>query len=45
MKWYSDVFDLVFPDIDSEQANNVWKKELTVEKAEPKENDEGIKDN
>jgi Lon-like ATP-dependent protease len=27
-KWYSDVFELVFPDLDREQANNVWKDRL-----------------
>lgn len=26
--WYSDVFDLVFPDIDDNTANTLWKKQL-----------------
>ncbi|KAI9821300.1 MAG: ATP-dependent Lon protease pim1 [Pycnora praestabilis] len=26
--WYSDVFDIVFNDINREQANNVWKTQL-----------------
>lgn len=26
--WYSDVFDLVFPDLDREAANNRWKEQL-----------------
>ncbi|OCK83043.1 lon protease like, mitochondrial [Lepidopterella palustris CBS 459.81] len=26
--WYSDVFSLVFPDLDTRAANNVWSKEL-----------------
>ena len=26
--WYSDVFKLVFPDVDVEQANNLWKERL-----------------
>lgn len=26
--WYSDVFDLVFPNIDTESANNAWKAQL-----------------
>ena len=26
--WYSDVFDLIFPDVDAEQANNLWKEQL-----------------
>lgn len=31
-KWYSDVFDLVFPDLDQKYANNVWKKQLSKSK-------------
>ncbi|KAI4213597.1 MAG: hypothetical protein LQ351_003821 [Letrouitia transgressa] len=34
--WYSDVFDLVFPDLDHEAANNVWKAQLA--KAEERDN-------
>ena len=26
--WYSDVFDLVFPNIDAKHANNIWKAQL-----------------
>ncbi|KAA6414746.1 MAG: ATP-dependent protease La [Lasallia pustulata] len=26
--WYSDVFDLVFPNIDANQANKLWKAQL-----------------
>ncbi|KAL2040442.1 hypothetical protein N7G274_006885 [Stereocaulon virgatum] len=26
--WYSDVFDLVFPNIDAGHANNIWKAQL-----------------
>jgi hypothetical protein len=26
--WYSDVFDLIFPDIDHNEANNLWKEQL-----------------
>jgi Lon-like ATP-dependent protease len=26
--WYSDVFDLIFPDIDAYEANNLWKEQL-----------------
>jgi ATP-dependent Lon protease len=32
--WYSDVFDLVFPDLDSQAANDRWKKELAVPEGE-----------
>lgn len=26
--WYSDVFDLVFPNLDSERASSIWKEQL-----------------
>ena len=26
--WYSEVFELVFPNINREQANNIWKSQL-----------------
>ncbi|KAI9732656.1 MAG: ATP-dependent Lon protease pim1 [Cirrosporium novae-zelandiae] len=29
VKWYSDVFDIVFKDIDKNEANNLWKEQLT----------------
>lgn len=39
--WYSDVFDLVFPNIDAEYANNVWKAQLAkMDKVEPTPKDE-----
>lgn len=28
MSWYSEVFDLVFPNVDADAANALWKKEL-----------------
>lgn len=28
VSWYSEVFDLVFPDVDTAHANRLWKKEL-----------------
>ncbi len=28
VNWYSDVFDLVFPNLDTERANNIWKEQL-----------------
>ncbi|MCJ1225777.1 ATP-dependent Lon protease pim1 [Toensbergia leucococca] len=31
--WYSDVFDLVFPNTSTEEANNVWKDQLAKGKA------------
>ncbi|KFY06584.1 hypothetical protein V492_07942 [Pseudogymnoascus sp. VKM F-4246] len=38
-KWYSDVFGLVFPDVDVERANNVWKKQLSKPKKEDNSED------
>ncbi|KAK4984881.1 ATP-dependent Lon protease pim1 [Elasticomyces elasticus] len=38
--WYSDVFDLVFPDLDKQRANGLWKKEL----AKPKKGEEDGQD-
>jgi hypothetical protein len=26
VKWFSDVFDLVFPNLDKDVANNLWKE-------------------
>ncbi|SZF02123.1 unnamed protein product [Blumeria hordei] len=40
-KWYSDVFELVFPNIDVIDANNLWKNQLTPKKDETK-NDDGF---
>ncbi len=34
MKWYSDVFELVFPNLDKDQANGLWKAELKKPKKE-----------
>ncbi|KFY32930.1 hypothetical protein V495_08596 [Pseudogymnoascus sp. VKM F-4514 (FW-929)] len=38
-KWYSDVFGLVFPDLDVERANSIWKKQLTKPKKEDNDED------
>ena len=39
--WYSNVFDLVFPDIDHDRASNVWKEQLAKpDKEDAKSNDE-----
>lgn len=39
--WYSDIFDLVFPDLDREAANNLWKEQLKEdEKSKSKESDD-----
>jgi Lon-like ATP-dependent protease len=39
-KWYSDVFDLVFPNLDKEQANNLWKDQLTKKGEKDGEDDD-----
>ena len=42
MDWYSDVFDLIFPDIDPNEANNLWKEQLKEpEKKKEEEEEEG----
>ena len=39
--WYSDVFDLIFPNIKQDAANSIWDKELKEEKkSRRKEKDE-----
>lgn len=39
-KWYSEVFDLVFPDLDKTEGNNVWKDQLSKKKDEDDEDDD-----
>ncbi|GAB7366782.1 hypothetical protein MBLNU230_g0733t1 [Neophaeotheca triangularis] len=36
--WYSDVFKLVFPDVDASEANKLWEKELAKPPKEEREN-------
>jgi Lon-like ATP-dependent protease len=38
--WYSDVFDVVFPNIDYNRANSLWKKELKKKKRPSKQEKE-----
>ena len=38
-KWYSEVFDLVFPNVDKDQANNLWKDQLSKKKSEKSDED------
>ncbi|KAG8531747.1 ATP-dependent Lon protease pim1 [Bacidia gigantensis] len=42
--WYSDVFDLVFPDIDPQQANNIWKDALAKKSEKDKAGEEKEED-
>lgn len=46
MDWYQDVFDIVFPDVDPAQANELWKKELKrPPKEEREDEDSGFESN
>lgn len=36
VSWYSDVFGLVFKDLDVDRARSLWKKELSPPKKEEK---------
>jgi Lon-like ATP-dependent protease len=40
VSWYSEVFDLVFPDVDAAQANTRWKKELAKPPKEERDDDD-----
>lgn len=37
--WYSDVFDLVFPDLDHEEVNKRWKEQLAKSTTKSKGDD------
>lgn len=41
--WYSEVFDVVFPDVDAEQVNKMWKEQLKEVKPERKERKKRVK--
>jgi len=43
-KWYSDVFDLVFPGLDKDQANTVWNDQLKKKKASKKKDEKEEED-
>lgn len=36
MDWYSDVFQLVFPDVEPETVNKIWKQQLKEDKKSKK---------
>lgn len=40
MDWYSDVFNIIFPDIDSKEINEKWKSALKEEKGKKREKKE-----
>ena len=39
VNWYSDVFELVFPNVNAEQANNIWKEQLAKPAAKDSKSD------
>jgi Lon-like ATP-dependent protease len=41
VKWYSDVFDLVFPNLNEESVNNRWKAQLTKKEKDHSEKLDG----
>jgi Lon-like ATP-dependent protease len=38
--WYSDVFELVFPDVDQSEINGLWKAQLAKQKHDSKDEDD-----
>jgi Lon-like ATP-dependent protease len=44
VSWYSDVFELVFPDLNKEGANKMWEKELKSKKGDRKKREQKRKD-
>lgn len=40
VSWYSEVFDVVFRDLDKGKANTLWKEELKKKKDEAKKEKE-----
>jgi ATP-dependent Lon protease len=44
VSWYSEVFALVFPDLDKDAANKLWEKELKGKKNERKRKEHKKKD-
>jgi Lon-like ATP-dependent protease len=42
--WYSDVFKIVFPDVDRDTANKLWKDELKSKKGDRKRKEQKRKD-
>lgn len=42
--WYSDVFNLIFPDLNKEAANKLWEKELKAKKGDRKRKEQKRKD-
>ena len=41
VSWYSDVFDLIFPNLDKKAANTVWKSKLRKARSSKGAKDQG----
>jgi Lon-like ATP-dependent protease len=39
VEWYSDVFDLVFPNLDRSKASIMWQEQLTKSKSKAESQD------
>jgi Lon-like ATP-dependent protease len=44
VKWYSDVFKIVFPNVDRDTVNKLWEKELKGKKSDRKRKEQKQKD-
>ncbi|KAL1645939.1 ATP-dependent Lon protease pim1 [Didymella pomorum] len=44
VEWYSQVFALIFPDLNKEAANKLWEKELKAKKGDKKRKEQKRKD-
>ncbi|KAL1605855.1 ATP-dependent Lon protease pim1 [Nothophoma quercina] len=44
VEWYSEVFNLIFPDLNKETANKLWEKELKPKKGDRKRKEQKRKD-
>jgi Lon-like ATP-dependent protease len=42
--WYSDVFSIVFPDVDRDAANKLWKDDLKSKKGDRERKERKRKD-
>ena len=44
VQWYHEVFDIVFPDLDKEAVNKMWKEELKTKKGDRKRREQKRKE-
>jgi Lon-like ATP-dependent protease len=40
VQWYNEVFEIVFPELDKDAANKLWKEELKSKKTERKKREQ-----